>query len=471
MKKRKTFFIFVALILILLFGALFFILKIRRTDDISSLKTYVVQEKTVKPYISVSGEIYPDRIHELFYSAKATVREVYVKPGDFVKEGEVLSIAESPDVESSLKSAKINLDSQKERLNQLRDAYDQQIAQISRQIDYVKQDLAEVENQLSNFKSQLKQLLETSPQPLPDALKAQVDGLNQKISALESQKKSLVRSINDLGSNLTSTKAKKESDLKLAHLQLRQAELAYHKEKENVEKLKLTSPVNGEVVFVGIEPGKETASTNISASLTGVEAGSQIPSASSGKSVTPAFIIAEQGWMPKAEIYLDQMDVIRVKEGMQAVAQLDALPGKVLKGKVETVNRYPVKGSSQANTYRAVIVFTEKPAELLPGMTAIINIYLQKIKGLAVPTSSIRFVNGIPYVYLVSNGLVKPLKVDVGESDDSYTIIKKGLKKGQKIVLDIATLDRLISSGSIRVESEGSRSTNSSLRRTPRMFR
>ena len=159
---------------------------------------------------------------------------------------------------------------------------------------------------------------------------------------------------------------------------------------------------------------------------------------------------------------VDEADVGKLKEGMQAEAVVDAFPGESFKGSVQQV-RYSPNNVQGVVTYSAVVEVENPDEKLRPGMTATVTIKTKEVKGtLRVPNAALRYnptppmgPNGKPApqppeaplakgtgkVFLLLNDKPGEEKaeaklVQIGITDGVTTEITGGLDANQKIVTD-----------------------------------
>ena len=147
----------------------------------------------------------------------------------------------------------------------------------------------------------------------------------------------------------------------------------------------------------------------------------------------------------EVKLELDQVQIAGVSMGQQAEVTIEALPDKVLKGKVtaigQTARRPPVQGwmgmSSSATFPVAVDLPPTGKALIRPGMHATIRIVSRRIKdAIIVPTGCIFRRDGHPVVFVERGGKFTPAVVTLGESNGDYTAITQGLKQGERIALN-----------------------------------
>jgi HlyD family secretion protein len=209
----------------------------------------------------------------------------------------------------------------------------------------------------------------------------------------------------------------------------------------NVGWTKIYSPVDGVVVSRSIDPGAT------------VVASFQAP---------VLFVIAQDLRKMRVMADVDEADVGKLKEGMQAEAVVDAFPGESFKGQVQQV-RFSPNNVQGVVTYSAVVEVENPEEKLRPGMTATVTIKTKEVKGtLRVPNAALRYKptppmgpNGKPVpqppetplakgagrVFILTNDKpgeekAEPKIVQVGVTDGITTEITGGLDANQTLVTD-----------------------------------
>ena len=210
----------------------------------------------------------------------------------------------------------------------------------------------------------------------------------------------------------------------------------------NVSYTKIYSPVDGVVVSRGIDPGAT------------VVASFQAP---------VLFVIAQDLRKMRVLADVDEADVGRLKEKMEADAVVDAFPGESFHGVVSQIRISPnnVQG---VVTYSAIVEVDNPEEKLRPGMTATITIKTREAKGaLRIPNAALRYrpspplgIDGKPIpqppeaplakgqgrVFLVTSDKLGDEKdeaqlIAVGVTDGINTEVMAGaLPQGAKVVTD-----------------------------------
>ncbi len=138
----------------------------------------------------------------------------------------------------------------------------------------------------------------------------------------------------------------------------------------NLGYTKIYSPVDGVVVTRGIDPGAT------------VVASFQAP---------VLFVIAQDLRKMRVLADVDEADVGKLKEGMDAECVVDAFPGEVFHGRVSQI-RYSPNNVSGVVTYPAVVDVDNPDEKLRPGMTSTITVRTNEAPGVRrVPNAALRY--------------------------------------------------------------------------------
>jgi HlyD family secretion protein len=158
-----------------------------------------------------------------------------------------------------------------------------------------------------------------------------------------------------------------------------------------------------------------------------------------GDMVTPgtkAFRVDDLQHM-SVDIQVTEVDIAHIKSGQDATLVFDAISGKEYHGKVTNVAKAGDVVQGVTN-FMVTVVLTDADAQVLPGMTAAINITVSQIKDvLIVPNRAIRVINGATTVYVLTNGKAVPVIITLGNSSDTDSQVVAGdLKVGDLIILN-----------------------------------
>jgi HlyD family secretion protein len=207
----------------------------------------------------------------------------------------------------------------------------------------------------------------------------------------------------------------------------------------DLEHTYITAPVDGVVVARQVDVGQTVA-----ASL-------QAPT---------LFVIAQDLTKMQVDTNVSEADIGRIQVGQPANFTVDAYPGITFHGQVASIRKAAINVQNVV-TYNAVVTVSNPDLKLFPGMTANVNILIDKREGvLKVPNAALRFrpaderspaagkkgaggkkVAPRPQagqvVWVLDAGSKKPHAVSVvtGLSDGTYTEVSGGdLKQGDRVV-------------------------------------
>ena len=209
----------------------------------------------------------------------------------------------------------------------------------------------------------------------------------------------------------------------------------------NIGYTKIYSPVDGVVVTRGIDPGATVVASFQSPVL---------------------FVIAQDLKKMRVLADVDEADVGKLKEGMDADCVVDAFPGEVFHGSVEQV-RYSPNNVQGVVTYSAVVEVDNPEEKLRPGMTATVTIKTKEVKNTQrIPNAALRYkptppmgpngkpipqppepplVKGTGRVYVLTNDKpgdekIEPRIIATGVTDGINTEVTAPLGAGTKLVTD-----------------------------------
>jgi HlyD family secretion protein len=232
----------------------------------------------------------------------------------------------------------------------------------------------QVSAQAANLASQRAQLEQAKASM--ESMKAQVETMRTAFERTQKLYQSNLASHADLDTaqgNLLSFKAQYEAtvanvDSQQAAIQAQTAQLS--QSTTNLGYTKIYSPVDGVVVTRGIDPGAT------------VVASFQAP---------VLFVIAQDLHKMKVLADVDEADVGKMADGMDADCVVDAFPGEVFHGTVAQI-RFSPNNTSGVVTYPAVVEVANPDDKLRPGMTATITVHTHEAHGVErIPNAALRY--------------------------------------------------------------------------------
>jgi HlyD family secretion protein len=140
-----------------------------------------------------------------------------------------------------------------------------------------------------------------------------------------------------------------------------------------------------------------------------------------------------------AKIAESRIDLIKV--GMPATIEIEGLPGVELRGKVTTVNEYPVPDNwfnANVKEYATKVEVVDAATGLRPGMTAKVAIRVETIAdALQVPIQAVVERGGKHYCLLLRSGAtIEPREVLIGSTNEKFLVIRDGLSRDDVVLMN-----------------------------------
>ncbi len=137
-----------------------------------------------------------------------------------------------------------------------------------------------------------------------------------------------------------------------------------------------------------------------------------------------------------SKTYINEIDISKVKKGQMVRIGVDAFPEKEFTGVVTDVaNIGEQLPNTDAKVFEVIIRLNERDPILRPSMTTSNKIITREYPDvLSVPIEAVYNDDSLSYVYRSNN--VKQI-VMLGESNENFIIIEKGLEKGDEVYLSL----------------------------------
>lgn len=139
----------------------------------------------------------------------------------------------------------------------------------------------------------------------------------------------------------------------------------------------------------------------------------------------------------KFEGLVDEIDIIKIKQGQQATIEVDALEGKKFTGKVSFISPY---GTASGNVikFNVTILLDPTGVQLMGGLTATADISVTSVEHvLLVPLTAVTTTGTATTVTYINptTGQTEVRKVTTGGQNSQYIEIVSGLSEGDKVML------------------------------------
>ena len=135
------------------------------------------------------------------------------------------------------------------------------------------------------------------------------------------------------------------------------------------------------------------------------------------------------------ESVLDQMSA-----GLPVTVRVEALPGRTYRASVGSIavladqDRFMSTGTK---VYETVVRIDEKVQQLKPGMSAVVEIHVERLKDVvSVPVQAVVQRGEDSWCYVDVGGSAERRLVEIGRTNDKFVVIKKGVDSGDRVVLN-----------------------------------
>ena len=308
-------------------------------------RTGKIERGNLLATVSASGAVNPVTQVSVGTQVSGQIKELYVDFNSLVKAGQLIAVIDPETFEYRVRSAQADVDSARATVLTAQANAIASRAGISR----AQVDLNEAQRDFDRKQSLVeKQFIAQSE---ADKARALVNTTTESLKLAQAQ------------AGVT------EAQIKTAQANVAQREAALAQARIDLQRTRITSPVDGIVIKRAIEKGQTVA-----ASLQAPE----------------LFVIAQNLSDMQVDASIDESDVGRIRTGQKATFTVDAFPGQTFEGEVRQV-RKAAQNVANVVTYVAVIGFSNVGDRLMPGMTANVRVVTESRENvLKVPNAALR---------------------------------------------------------------------------------
>ena len=135
----------------------------------------------------------------------------------------------------------------------------------------------------------------------------------------------------------------------------------------------------------------------------------------------------------KANVFVPERELARLKPGQAASISVDALAGRQFPATVHLVS--PVVDAATA-TFKVTLEVNDPKGDLKPGMFSRVGIVFERrAEALSVPRVALLDTDGSSNVFVVANGKAEQRAIKVGLSNAGRIEVVEGLKGGEQVVI------------------------------------
>ncbi len=341
---KKTSWIAVAAVLALAGGGAWWWSQRDGAADVQ-YRTGKIERGSLLATVSASGAVNPVTQVSVGTQVSGQIKELYVDFNSLVKAGQLIAVIDPETFEYRVRSAQADVDAARATVLTAQANAIASRAGISR----AQVDLNEAQRDFDRKQSLVeKQFIAQSE---ADKARALVNTTTESLKLAQAQ------------AGVT------EAQIKTAMANVAQREASLAQARIDLQRTRITSPVDGIVIKRAIEKGQTVA-----ASLQAPE----------------LFVIAQNLSDMQVDASIDESDVGRIRTGQKATFTVDAFPGQTFEGTVRQV-RKAAQNVANVVTYVAVIGFSNVGDRLIPGMTANVRVVTESRENvLKVPNAALR---------------------------------------------------------------------------------
>lgn len=223
--------------------------------------------------------------------------------------------------------------------------------------------------------------------------------------------------------------AQKEAELESCKLTLEVESKKHDRMKEQIKACKIYASQDGQVVYANTRDGRQSDQVLI-------EVGSSVRE-------RQAIINLPDLDAMKVNARIHESRISLIRQGLQVTVKVDAYPGEVFHGEVDSVASVPSSTGGfnrDFKEYEAVIRIvdsSEKVNKLRPGLTASVEVMVDhRDNALQIPVQSVVSIGGRPFVFIVEGETVHRAELKVGQSNDKMIEVLSGLTEGTLVVMN-----------------------------------
>jgi len=298
----------------------------------------VAKQDSLVSVVTASGEVKPTTYTNVTAQGYGRITEILVKEGDHIKKGDKLLLQENVQANADVQAQSASINANESGVQAAEASYRAAQSDLIQQQANLEKAKLDYDRGQGLFK---------------DGLIAKQDfdqrktGYDAAVAAAESSR-----------ARVLSLKAQ----LEMARAQLNQSKAVLVHTKDILSKTTYYSPINGIVSYLPVKVGEY------------VVLGMQNATGSFLMTLSDMSVVT-------AEVKVDETDIVNIKSGQEADVAIDAVPGKVFKGKVTEIGSQAVLRSSglattqtttsnqEAKDFKVVVTLQSPPDNVRPGLS------------------------------------------------------------------------------------------------------
>jgi len=319
----------------------------------------VAKQESLLSQVTASGEIKPTTYTNIYAQGFGRIMEIVVKEGDHIKKGDKLLLQENVQANADVQAQAAAINSFQSGVQAAEASYKAAQSDLSMQEANLEKAKLDYDRGLGLYK----------------------DGLipKQDFDQRKTSYDAAVASVDASKARMTAQKAQ----LDQVRAQLDQNKAVLVRTKDVLSKTVYTSPINGMVSYLPVRLGEYV--------VPGIQ------------NATGSFLMTLSDMsVVTSEVKVDETDIVNVRVGQDADVTIDAVPGKVFKGKVTQIGSQAVLRTSglattqtttsnqEAKDFKVVVTLENPPDNVRPGLSTTAKIKTAERKDVvAVPIQAL----------------------------------------------------------------------------------
>jgi len=356
-----------------------------RRDDPVPVRTAIVEQTSIRSLISTNGKIEPVTNFEAHAPAATSVRRVFVKEGDFVKQGQILLVLDDADARAQAARAQTLMKAAQADLSAVeRGGTQEDVLNLDAQLVKARADRDFAQRNLDALK-RLEQQGAASAGEVRDA-ENNLARADAQLTLLQSKQ----------------TKRYSKPEVARVEAQRAEAQATYDAAQEVVAKSNVRAPFSGIVYSLPIKAGGFVSAGDLLLQVADLR-----------QVVVRAFV--------------DEPDVGRLALGNPIEITWDAMPGRVWPARVTAIPS-TVRLHGARNVGETTCIVDNKDLKLLPNVNVGVTIVAAAHDSvLVLPREAVRMDDSRPYVLQVVGHQLKRRDVETSLSNLTQVEVTRGL--------------------------------------------
>jgi HlyD family secretion protein len=404
----------------------------------ASYQTQTAGRGSLVSTIGATGQVRSQQSANLAWKTSGTVKDVLVQVGDQVQPGDRLAELEQTSLPQAIILAQADLASARRSLEDLYTNADTAAVQALQTIAQSAEAVKDAQYQLDNFTIPQNQ----SGLSTTEALEKMEQRLNEARLAFEPYKylpssdptrEDRLEDLNQAQSdyNTAVKRLEYEYTLQVAQANLEKGRKDYERWVDGPSPDDIAA-VEARIAAAQAALAQAWLEAPFAGTITGVEPrfGDQVAPN------TPAFRLDDLTTL-LVDVAVSEVDINQISAGQDVMLTFDAIRGKEYHGKITGVDRVGASDQGVVD-FIVTVELTDADEAVKPGMTAAVNIVVNELQDvLLVPNRAVRFNDGKQIVYILKDGQLVPVEIELGASSDTMSeVLQSDLQAGDLIVLN-----------------------------------